>query len=660
MSTEETLLAQSEERLRFETLVADLSSKFILVPSDDLDRLIEDWQRQVCECLGLDVSSLWQWAADEPNTLVMTHLYRRFAGPATPERFDAREHFPWAFERLKAGKVVALRMSNVPAEAARDLEAWLHFGLKTVLNLPLIVGGERPIGLLSFNDTRTERDWADALVQRIQMVAQIFANALGRREADRALRRSEELLSLSADSAGAGLWSLNLASGEYWVTQKTRQLFAFGPDEVVTLERFLSSVYPEDKAAVRRVIEEVVKSEKEGLVEFRIVRPDGEVRWMSSRGRARYGGSGKADRLMGVTVDVTERKMAEEALSKSYAEIRELKDRLQTEADYLKAEIKVSHAHGEIIGSSRGIRQVLQSVEQVAMADCPVLISGETGTGKELVAQEVHRLSRRKDRVMVLVNCAALPTALVESELFGRERGAYTGAMTSQVGRFEVANGSTIFLDEIAELTMEVQAKLLRVLQQGEFQRLGSPKTHKVDVRVLAATNRELAEEVRKGRFREDLYYRLRVFPIEIPPLRERAEDIPALAFAFLQNFSVRMGKKITKVPRKAMEALQRHSWPGNIRELRNVIEHSTILSSGDTLELSALGDSPARETEPVTLEEAEREHISKALEKTSWRIKGPYGAAERLGLQPSTLYSRMQKLGIPHRHQKESVPRAG
>jgi transcriptional regulator with GAF, ATPase, and Fis domain len=224
------------------------------------------------------------------------------------------------------------------------------------------------------------------------------------------------------------------------------------------------------------------------------------------------------------------------------------------------------------------------------------------------------------------------------------------------VGRFELADGSTIFLDEVAELSLEVQAKLLRVLQEGEFQRLGNPRNHKVNVRVLTATNRDLAVEVRKGKFREDLYYRLRVFPIELPPLRQRVEDIPTLTFSFVEEFATRMGKKITKVPHKAMEALQRHSWPGNIRELRNVVEHSVILSSGDVLKLSALGDAPIRETQPVTLEEAEREHILKTLESTGWRIKGVHGAAAKLDLQPSTLYSRMQKLGIPHRRQRDEM----
>jgi transcriptional regulator with GAF, ATPase, and Fis domain len=246
----------------------------------------------------------------------------------------------------------------------------------------------------------------------------------------------------------------------------------------------------------------------------------------------------------------------------------------------------------------------------------------------------------------VKVNCAALPAGLVESELFGREKGAYTGALTRQVGRFEIANGSTLFLDEVGELSPDVQAKLLRVLEAGEFERLGSPRTLKVDVRVIAATNRDLVAEVRKGRFREDLYYRLAVFPIRVPPLRERVEDIPLLVWTFLGDLSTRMGKKITQVPRRTMEALQRHSWPGNVRELRNVIEHGAILTTGDTLRLPMLDEGRASAPRQ-TLAEAEREHILRTLERTGGQVKGPNGAAEELGLKPATLYGRMKKLGI-------------
>ena len=332
-----------------------------------------------------------------------------------------------------------------------------------------------------------------------------------------------------------------------------------------------------------------------------------------------------------------------------------MKDRLQAEGEYLKAEMRLTQAHGEVIGQSAGIRKVLRMVEQVAPTDSSVLVRGETGTGKELIAQAIHRLSPRRSHVMVKVNCAALPSGLVESELFGREKGAFTGAMTRQIGRFEIADGSTLFLDEIGELPLDLQAKLLRVLESGEFERLGSPRTIKVNVRVIAATNRDLAEAIKQGKFREDLYYRLNVFPIRVPPLRERAEDIPLLVWAFLEEFSSRMGKKITQVPRKTMDALQRHPWPGNVRELRNVIEHGAIITTGDTLRIPMLDEAAPAAAPRQTLADAEREHILRALERTGWHIKGPKGAAAELGLNPATLYSRMKKLGIQPRRQTEN-----
>jgi formate hydrogenlyase transcriptional activator len=308
----------------------------------------------------------------------------------------------------------------------------------------------------------------------------------------------------------------------------------------------------------------------------------------------------------------------------------------------------------DVTGKSPAIRKVLRQVEQVALTDSSVLIRGETGTGKELIAQAIHRLSPRGRHVMVKVNCAALPSGLVESELFGREKGAFTGALTRQVGRFEVADGSTLFLDEVGELPPDVQVKLLRVLQEGEFERLGSPRTIKVNVRVIAATNRDLTDEVRKGRFREDLYYRLNVFPIRMPPLRERPEDIPLLVWTFLEDLSSRMGKKITQVPRTTMDALQRHPWPGNVRELRNVIEHGAIITSGNTLKVPMLDDAAPAVVLPQTMADAERGHIQRVLESSGWRIKGPKGAAAALGLNPATLYSRMKKLGIRPRGQTD------
>jgi transcriptional regulator with GAF, ATPase, and Fis domain len=313
--------------------------------------------------------------------------------------------------------------------------------------------------------------------------------------------------------------------------------------------------------------------------------------------------------------------------------------------------VKEARAFGEIIGKSEAIKKVMLQAEQVAGTSATVLLIGETGTGKELLARAIHNLSPRHARPMVALNCASLPATLVESELFGREKGAYTGALSRQIGRFELADGSTLFLDEIGELPLELQAKLLRVLQEGQFERLGSSKPIKADVRIIAATNRDLEKAVKEGRFREDLYYRLNVFPITVPPLRERREDIPLLAFALAKDIVKTLGKTIKAIPRSTLAELQRYSWPGNVRELRNVVERALIVCQGSTLrfDVPAQGGTPAAVGPPQnrTLEEVERQHILSVLEETGWRVSGKRGAAAILGLNRSTLESRMAKLGI-------------
>jgi transcriptional regulator with GAF, ATPase, and Fis domain len=286
----------------------------------------------------------------------------------------------------------------------------------------------------------------------------------------------------------------------------------------------------------------------------------------------------------------------------------------------------------------------------VAPTDSTVLLLGETGTGKEMLARAIHRLSGRRERLLVAVNCAALPASLVESELFGREKGAYTGALSRQAGRFELADRSTLFLDEVGELPLDLQAKLLRVLEAGEFERLGSPRTLRVDVRIVAATNRDLAAAVAGGTFRKDLFYRLSVFPIRIPPLRERPEDIPALVWAVATELGEKMGRRIDTVPKAVLERLQRYGWPGNVRELRNLVERALILGSGPVLDVSLPSDPEPSLPEggvELTLDEAERHHILRTLTATQWRIRGQGGAAERLGVHEATLRSRMKKLGI-------------
>jgi formate hydrogenlyase transcriptional activator len=341
----------------------------------------------------------------------------------------------------------------------------------------------------------------------------------------------------------------------------------------------------------------------------------------------------------------------------AFQEIETLKDKLAKENAYLEEEARTEHNFGEVVGESGALRRVLKQVETVAATGSTVLIRGETGTGKELIARALHDLSPRRDRTFVKLNCAAIPTGLLESELFGHERGAFTGAISQKIGRFELADKATLFLDEVGDIPLELQPKLLRVLQEQEFERLGGTKTIKVNVRLVAATNRDLAAMVADGQFRSDLYYRLNVFPVVLPPLRERRDDIPHLVRHFTERFARAMGRRIESVPSEVMDALVQYPWPGNIRELQNVIERAVILSHGAMLQIPlsdlpsdptpSTAERPASSAEPVTLSDAEREHILRALHDTGWVLGGPKGAAARLGMKRSTLQWKMKKFGI-------------
>jgi len=353
-----------------------------------------------------------------------------------------------------------------------------------------------------------------------------------------------------------------------------------------------------------------------------------------------------------LTQEIGERTKAEKSLQGSFAEIKLLKDRLQAENIYLQQEVARQDNFGEIIGQGNALSNVFMRVEQVAPMNATVLLVGETGTGKGVIARAIHSSSSRKDRPMITVNCSALPANLIESELFGRERGAFTGAHARQIGRFELADGGTLFLDEIGEMPMELQGKLLRVIQDGEFERLGSPRTIKTDVRIMAATNRVREEAIRTGRFREDLYYRLNVFPITMPPLRQRKEDIPLLVNHFVAKFNKKIGKNLETVSKSTLNALQEYSWPGNVRELESVIERAVITSLGTELRIqdrfeTFRASEEAPEQDGKALAEMERDYILQTLRKTGWRINGKNGAALLLGLNPSTLRFRMQKYGI-------------
>ena len=348
---------------------------------------------------------------------------------------------------------------------------------------------------------------------------------------------------------------------------------------------------------------------------------------------------------------IAERERAEEALRGALNEVEQLKNRLYAENVYLQEEIKTEKNFEEIIGQSPKLKKVLRKIEQVAPTDSTVLITGETGTGKELLARAIHNLSARRDRPLVKINCGAIPPGLVESELFGHEKGAFTGAVQKRVGRFELAHGGTIFLDEIGELPLDAQVRILRVLQEQEFERVGNSRTIKVDVRVIAATNRDLKEAIKQGLFRADLFYRLNVFPLDMPPVRERRSDIPQIVAYFLEKFAKKLGKPVPQVSQGTMTRLSEYHWPGNIREIENVIERGTILTNGAALHIDESIESQIDIGAPTsyvkTLQEIERAHILGVVEETSWIIDGKKGAASILGLHPSTLRSRMQKLRI-------------
>jgi len=348
--------------------------------------------------------------------------------------------------------------------------------------------------------------------------------------------------------------------------------------------------------------------------------------------------------------DITERKQKESALRGALIEIKELKEKIEAEKNYLQEEIEVRNNFGEIISASDNFKPILKQIQQVASTQSTVLVTGESGTGKELIARAVHRLSPRSGQTMIKINCAALPPNLIESELFGHEKGAFTGAIQVKTGKFELADGGTIFLDEIGEMPLDLQPKLLRALQEGEIEKVGGTQIKKVDVRIIAATNRNLEKEVAKGKFRQDLYYRLNVFPIHSIPLRQRMDDVPLLVRYFVEKLGKKLGKPITEISQKTLDILCAYDYPGNIRELENLIERAMITSRGSKLTIGNWFSSKKikPKTEEIkTMDQMQKEHIVSVLKHSSWKVSGAGGAAEILGMRPTTLISRMEKLGI-------------
>jgi PAS domain S-box-containing protein len=467
------------------------------------------------------------------------------------------------------------------------------------------------------------------------------------RVATEALRQSETRFRNMADNAPVMIW---ISGTDNLVTYVNKQLLDFtGRTMEQELANGWEGVHPDDYGKSLETYTTSFDSRKRFEMEYRLRRADGEYRWILANGTPRFASDGEFLGYIGSCIEITERKESEVALTKAHEELSQLKNQLEAENVYLQSELQLNQAFGEIVGQSDAIKHVHFKINQVAATDLTVLIMGETGTGKELVARAIHAASNRKDRRLIKVDCAALSASLIESELFGHEKGAFTGAGARKLGRFELANAGTIFLDEIGELPLELQVKLLRVIQEGELERVGGTKTIKIDVRIIAATNRHLQQEVENGTFREDLWYRLNVFPITAPPLRHRREDIPLLVEHFVKTAGKKFGKTLTSMAAGTMQNLQTHSWPGNVRELANVIERSVIHSQGSVLRIvdrfEQTLDEPS--TSVKSLEEVEKHHIIRVLEQTGWRIEGPSGAAHLLELKPSTLRARMVKLGI-------------
>lgn len=634
--------------LRFDRMISDLSARFINLPPDKLDEEIEHALKMVLEFFQVDRCGLLHLLTDEDAWEITHVVYSEYAGPIPKGAKLPRSIHPWAFEKLsKKGDVVSIaKLSDVPEEAHVDRETWMKWGVKSDLAIPLLKN-KSVIHAIAIHSMQGERTWPEEFIPRLQLIGEIFVSALERRKSEQALRESEEKLNLAASSAEAGLWVMDVDSDRIWATDKLRDVLHFKPDEPLSFERFLEVVHPDDREKAKATLALSLKTRDLVSLEYRIVLPDGSIRWIVSRGRSYPATQGHPQQLMGVTVDITGRKAMEANLIDKIDEIQQLKNQLEKENIYLRDEIMLQREYEGVVSRSKAMKRVLSQVEQVAGTEAIVLLQGETGTGKGLLAQTIHKLSKRKDRPLVTINCAVLPPTLIENELFGREKGAYTGAMTRMAGRFEAADRSTLFLDEIGELPLELQAKLLRVLDEGRFERLGSTDSLKVDVRIIVATNRDLSQEVAVGKFRSDLYYRLKVFPIMIPPLRERPQDITPLVWMFIKRFEKKIGKRIDHVSRKSIEALQHYPWPGNARELRNVVEHAMITCQDRTLHFCL--PHPAAEENPTSgkMEDVERAHILSVLKKTGWRISGKSGTAEILGMKRTTLHSKMQKLGI-------------
>jgi PAS domain S-box-containing protein len=633
----------------------------------DLDRLLDRLMRVALENAGAERGHLVLEQDDEPAVRVVGTLERVEVRAEGAELLAHATDLPVPLVQY----VRRTRESVVVADACRDARCAddpyiVRERPRSALCTPVLNQG-RLVGTLYVENRLTPDAFTPERVRVMQLLSAQAAIAIENarlyqrmraemaermRTAD-ALRDSQLRYSTMAEAVPEILFTATSDGAADYVSRRLGEITGL-PAAQCLGAGWLDALHPEDREPTRALWMRSVNRAEPFESEFRLRCADGGYRWFRSRAIPIAQAEGAGPRWFGVSTDIEDSKRAEATLRAALEEVQLLKDRLETENVYLQEQIETAHKFEAVVGRSAALRRVLAQAEQVAPGDTTVLITGETGTGKELLARAIHELSSRRDGPLVTVNCGAISPGLVESELFGHEKGAFTGAVGRKIGRFELAQGGTLFLDEIGDLPLDLQVKLLRVLQEGEIERVGGTRPIAVDVRVIAATHRNLEQLVAEGRFRADLYYRLNVFPIHTPALRDRREDVPELVRYFVRKYAAKLGKRIDSVPKSVLDALSSYAWPGNIRELANVIERSVILSRGPTLEVgewlaSRPGHAGRGGPEPAgeALEEVERRHILHVLAQTNWRVSGPAGAAVRLGLKPTTLEARMKKLGI-------------
>jgi formate hydrogenlyase transcriptional activator len=632
-----------DEPLVFERMVCEWLVEFTNLRAEDVDGAITRAQRRIVDAADVDGMTIFE-LTEGGNDFALTHSWTRSGdGPPTLVR-SARQLFPWSYTHARAGTLASYASRDEITDAA-ERQTLEHYDMRSGVVVPFSIDGHAA-GAVYFTSTREPYRWPAETLNRLHLIAEVLSTAIARKQSQAVLRASQERLAAIADSASVMIWVCDAAKRCTWFNRRWLEAVGRTMDDALR-HGWLDGIHPDDRESCLDMFTAAFEARRPLSMEWRLRRNDGELRWIAGTASPAFASDGAFTGYIGSCLDITEQKDAQLGMDKARIEVRRLREQLRNDSGPGQRDVVERPGDNIVVGQSAAARLVLEQIEQVASTDSTVLLLGETGTGKELCATQIHERSTRHARAMVRVNCAAIPSTLIESELFGREKGAFTGALARQVGRFEVADRSTIFLDEVGDLPAEVQVKLLRVLEERRFERLGSPKVIPVDTRIIAATHRNLEQLMVAGTFREDLYYRLNVFPIRVPALRERVEDIPLLVWHFVDEFSKAFGKRIETIAKSNMEGLQRYAWPGNIREIRNVVERAMITAAGPRLTIPVPETSSAASGRSIRLIDVERTHIRRVLEGTRWRIRGVGGAAEQLGLKPTTLETRLAKLGL-------------